>query len=295
MTTPITTPEEDRLEALMYQRLGREHGITDTTCPKCLHYRLRKVAPQLQLPLLFGFAFGPYSFNWLKARMDSYARGAPRVWIPHHDLETLLHQSNHEPTHLDHLPPGARNEPIFLMHVKIPEVGVVPVISDGQHRATLALHEGHNIGAIILSEHIEPRCRATEADILEQMEIAQRNGMLTYEVPVQYAVMRRGKRVVFGRIVALPEISDGDIAYFQPARNAQALERQAAALVPAGDGSVMLAEVDMYAALSRKAKFASHMSIGPSQLAQAIPITRQQIMPGAKMLEVPPPGRGVRG
>ncbi|MEI7770119.1 MAG: hypothetical protein WCI67_09040 [Chloroflexales bacterium] len=291
MAHPLQDDEEDRLEARMYQRLGREHGVTDITCPKCLHYRLRKAAPRLELPLSFGFSFGIHRFDWLKERMDSYARGGHRTWVTPADLEQLLHQSGHDPNHLDHIPAEAREQPIYIMHVAVPDVGTVPVICDGQHRATLALREGRALGAIVLPEHIEPKCRAQPGDWQARADICQAAGLLTWEMEIQYAVMRRGTKVIFGRIVHLAGVMDDATALFQPAVNGEKLGRGAEKLAPKGQGTALLTgDIAAYDEVSRKARFASHMSAG-GKLVPAVPLRRSSLAPNPEMREVPPPAR----
>lgn len=282
MTHPMHDDEEDAIERAMYQRLGREHGLTHTACPKCLHHDLRRVAPQLQLPLSFGYQLGPHFFHWLKDKMDAYAKGAPQVRLPWKDAELCLQQSGHDPAHLPHIPPAARAHPIYLMHVTIPSVGIVPVIADGQHRATLAVRARHDLTAILLSARIEPRCRTTEADERHQLELGQENGLLVWEIPVQYAVLRQRQRVVFGRIVGLTGQGPRDTGFFQGATNAASLALGAAALAPAEGPTLLRGPIAVYDALARRARFTPHLRV-EGRTAAVQPLLRSQVDPRPRL------------
>lgn len=276
MTHPMHDEKEDAIERAMYQRLGREHGITDTTCPKCLHYRLRRVAPQLELPLSFGYTLGPHTFHWLKERMDAYAKAAPRIRLRWQDAQPLLQQSGHDPAHLDHIPAEARLHAVYVMHVQIPGVGDVPVIADGQHRTTLAVRERRDLVAIVLGSHIEPRCRVTASDERQREAIAQEHGLLTWEIPIQYAVYRRDAQVVFGRMVMTQGAARDDPAFFEAAQNAPALARTAATLAPRQGPTLLRGLIAGYATLSRQARFLGEIRL-QGQRVPVRPLTRDQI------------------
>ena len=251
----------DAMERALFTRLGEEHGLT-TPCPKCLLHELGLVVPDACPEDMFR-STDPLGgvFDWSKTRMDAVGRTYPVTLLPAARALAILTESDTMPGHGDHLPEAALEQPAILVEVRVGST-TRNVFGDGNHRATRLARAGRPVPIHWIRARAEPQCRVRDDDFARSLTVAQRNGFLVWEVPIQYAITTDADgRQRFGRLV----VPEGAVtAYFQAARNAHTLVLPAGLPMAARGGMVELG-LDAracYAPVARAAQFSPTLRVG---------------------------------